>query len=332
MTFRLFSPLIIITIFLLAAISTQASELDRPVPADGGPTIIYSTLAVLDVDEISSVNQSFTVNLGGAFRWHDPRLMHSGPGVVKKDLNEIWNPRLFLMNKQRTWANFPDIAEVTPNGDVTYRMFLWGSFSQPLDLHDFPMDQHKFKIPIITIGYSPEEVLLSPDPDIESFISETLSVPDWDISNAKGVPQIFKQKDIDRSSFLFEFEATRRYGFYLIKAIIPLFLIVAMSWVVFWIDPKESGSQLAVSVTTVLTLIAYHIALSAKLPDIHYLTRIDLFLFGSTMLVFASLIEVVVTSRLANSERLEQARYIDVIARWVFPGLFALVAIWAFVA
>jgi hypothetical protein len=324
---RLISATIISIMLLLLAISSQAEEFDRPVPEDGGPTVIHSALAILDVDEISSVKQSFTVNLAGVFRWNDPRLTHAGPGVVKRDPDEIWNPRLFLMNEQRTWSNFPDIAEVAPNGDVTYRMFLWGSFSQSLDLHEFPMDRHTFSVPIVTFGYSPDEVLFIPHPDIESYISESLSVPDWTVYNARGVDQIFEQNDINHSAFIFEFEASRRYGFYLIKAVIPLFLIVAMSWVVFWIDPKESGSQLTVSVTTILTLIAYHIALSSKLPDIHYLTRMDLFLFGATMLVFASLIEVVVTSRLANSERLDRARRIDEIARWVFPGLFVLTAI-----
>jgi hypothetical protein len=33
-------------------------------------------------------------------------------------------------------------------------------------------------------------------------------------------------------------------------------MIVAMSWLVFWIDPKESGSQINVAITTMLTLIA----------------------------------------------------------------------------
>ena len=109
---------------------------------------------------------------------------------------------------------------------------------------------------------------------------------------------------------------------YVIKAITPLALIVMMSWVVFWIDPKQVPNQLSVAVTTVLTLIAYHIALSGRLPEIPYLTHMDKFLFTSTVLVFMALIEVVITSHLASLNKLQLAHRIDLTARWAFPLLF----------
>ena len=95
-----------------------------------------------------------------------------------------------------------------------------------------------------------------------------------------------------------------------------------MSWVVFWISPEHIPNQLSVAVTTVLTLIAYHIALSGRLPDIPYLTHMDKFLFSSTVLVFMALIEVVVTSHLSSTDQLVLARKIDRTARWLFPALF----------
>ncbi|MEN8711714.1 MAG: hypothetical protein ABF326_05910, partial [Arenicellales bacterium] len=70
--------------------------------------------------------------------------------------------------------------------------------------------------------------------------------------------------------------------------------------------------------------IAYHIALSGRLPQIPYLTQMDKFLFSSTILVFMSLIEVVITSHLSSTDRLALARRIDLTARWFFPVLFAL--------
>ena len=78
-------------------------------------------------------------------------------------------------------------------------------------------------------------------------------------------------------------------------------------------------------------MIAYHIALGSDLPDIPYLTRMDMFIFGSTVLVFAALIEVVLTSRLASSDRLDRARRVDVVSRFVFPITFALLAAYSFI-
>ncbi len=53
-----------------------------------------------------------------------------------------------------------------------------------------------------------------------------------------------------------------------------------------------------------LTLIAYRFLLGGMLPRISYLTRLDYFLLGSTVLVFLALVEAACTSRLATSAAL----------------------------
>ena len=54
-----------------------------------------------------------------------------------------------------------------------------------------------------------------------------------------------------------EFEAHRLLGFYIWKVMIPLVLIVFMSWTVFWIDPVHVAAQIGVATTSMLTFIAY---------------------------------------------------------------------------
>jgi cadmium resistance protein CadD (predicted permease) len=109
--------------------------------------------------------------------------------------------------------------------------------------------------------------------------------------------------------------------------IVPLVLIVAMSWVVFWIDPRESGTQISVAITAMLTVMAYRFAVGTNLPKLEYMTRLDLFILGSSILVFVSLIQVVVTSSLAKSDRILKARKIDLWCRWLFPIVFVLIAL-----
>ena len=134
-----------------------------------------------------------------------------------------------------------------------------------------------------------------------------------------------------RCSFSLLLKAERLRGCYWIKVIAPLVLIVAMSWAVFWIDPKESGSQISVAITAMLTLIAYRFAVGSDLPRVSYLTRLDYFILGATILVFASLIEVVVTSSYARTGNLERARAIDRWSSWLFPVMFILLSVQALV-
>jgi hypothetical protein len=56
------------------------------------------------------------------------------------------------------------------------------------------------------------------------------------------------------------------------------------------------------------------------------MTRADLFVIGCTLLVFVALGVAVVGSRWASSDRMEQALRLNAVARWVYVGLFGLVA------
>jgi len=314
--------LIIGLLLLLSSFSVQAA-LSRPVTEDGKATEVEVVGAVLDIDKIDSAEQNFTLNFYAIFRWMDPRLAHDGPGSDIRSLSEVWNPRLTIINTQKYWENTRDEVEISPAGLVTYRLHVFGDFSQPLDLREFPQDRHVFEVPVVAAGYRPHEVALIPDPRVDSFIAEKLSVADWKISNMQGTPrEVTLANGLKLPGFVFSFEGRRLVHHYVIKAITPLVLIVMMSWVVFWIDPKQVPNQLGVAVTTVLTLIAYHIALSGRLPEIPYLTHMDKFLFSSTVLVFMALIEVVVTSHLSSTDQLVKARRLDRTARWLFPLLF----------
>jgi hypothetical protein len=295
----------------------------RPVSEDAKPTEVQVVGAVLDIDRINSAEQNFTLNFYALFRWLDPRLAHDGPGSDIRGLSEVWNPRLTILNTQKYWANTRDEVEVSPEGLVTYRLHIFGDFSQPLELRDFPQDSHVFEVPVVAAGNRADEIVFIPDPRMDSFMAEKLSVADWKVRDLRGISrEVTFANGLKLPGFVFSFEAKRLLHHYVIKAIVPLCLIVMMSWIVFWINPEQVSNQLSVAVTTVLTLIAYHISLSGRLPEIPYLTHMDKFLFSSTVLVFMALIEVVITSHLASTNQMALARRIDLTARWAFPLLF----------
>ena len=131
------------------------------------------------------------------------------------------------------------------------------------------------------------------------------------------------------SSIKFTFSAIRHVGFYIWKIFIPLGLIVIMSMAVFWIDPKELGSQMTVSTASVITLIAFQFNLGYLLPRVSYLTRMDDFILGSTILVFLALAESIYTSTLGSKRKLARARKIDQWARYLFSSIFLILIIYS---
>jgi gamma-aminobutyric acid receptor subunit beta len=162
-------------------------------------------------------------------------------------------------------------------------------------------------------------------------ISPSVTLPDWTIEKWEVKPLVYALAPRHQySSYAFEFTASRNVQYYILKVILPLVLIVMMSWAGFWIDPVNANSQISVAVTSMLTLIAYRYAVDTQVPRLPYMTRIDLFFLVSTLLVFFSLIEVLVTTILDNNQQTKLAKRIDRYCRVIFPVIFALATIGIF--
>jgi hypothetical protein len=154
-------------------------------------------------------------------------------------------------------------------------------------------------------------------------IAPSITLPDWTIEKWETTPVTYAlAPGFEYSGYAFEFTAARNVQHYILKVILPLILIVIMSWAGFWIDTVHSASQISVAVTSMLTLIAYRFAVDTQLPRLPYMTRLDVFFLISTLLVFFSLIEVLITTILDNNHRKKQAQTIDRYCRIIFPAVF----------
>jgi len=297
-----------------------------------GPTQVEIAVVALDVEHIDDAMQGFSANVLFVSRWSDSRLAHDGTGDEWLNLDDVWHPRLQVANLRRASSTLPKIVEVTPDGTVTYRQRLLGEFSQKLDLSDFPLDQQTLAIQIVSMGNLHDEVVLVTHPEIPSGVVPDVSISDWEILDSRAGTQPYQPMPgvEPRAGYALEFEAKRFVGYYRTKIIMPLLLIVAMSWLVFWIDPELAGPQISLAVTSVLTLIAYRFMVSGMLPKISYLTRMDWFTSASTALVFLTLVEATYTVMLTKRGQPERAQTIDRISRWGVPLAFVLVFVWAF--
>jgi hypothetical protein len=311
-------------LLLVIPLVAVCEDTGRPIPEDGGPTPVTVDIFALDLDAIDGAAQSFDANVYAEARWKDPRLADPDRQTSRTlPLDTVWNPRFQILNQQRTWRTLPRVVEVTPDGSVTQRGRAWGSFSQPLDLRKFPFDTQRISIILTTAGFEGDEVKLLPG--TSSGIADALSIADWRLTDWKittdvPIPGPPDASDVDGIALVLTLERLKAY--YWLKVIAPLILIVAMSWAVFWIDPKELGTKISITITAMLTLIAYRFAIGASLPPVSYLTKMDWFILLSTVLVYASLVAVIVTASLERRSRRELAKAVDQMSRWGFPLFF----------
>ena len=295
-------------------------------------TEVEMSVVLLDLERIEDTSQSFTANVFFVAQWRDPRLANENSETHQYDLNEVWNPRLQVVNRQQISLTLPQVVDVTADGLVTYRQRAVGSFTQKLDLVDFPLDHQRFEIQIVAIGYSPDEIAFVPSSSLSTVIVPELTIPDRIISNAKTGIQAYQPLSTIRptAGFVLSFEAIRKLGFFYSKVIFPLMLVVGMSLMVLWIDPEVANPRVGIPVTSMLTLIAYRFMVANMIPKISYLTRLDMFILASTVLVFLTLVQSAWSVMTVRGGFKERALAGDRIVRWVFPLSYAIVFFWAF--
>jgi hypothetical protein len=317
-------------VLLTAPVFAQPAESLRTRPgSQGAPTIVQTAIFLVDVREIDGARQTFTADIFLRLRWKDPRLASSETLRVLQ-ANTVWNPNLQIVNRVLVQTTLPEVLEVDKEGNVIYRQRFIGQFSCPLDLRAFPFDRQTFPIVFVAIGFSPAELKFMKDD--ETAMSQKLSITDWDVASWKAEERPYQVALSGRSlaGYRLEFYGSRYFYFFLVQIIIPMTLILGMSWIVFWLDPNQPGPRISMSITAMLTIVAYRLLLGNFIPRLSFLTRMDYFVFSCTFLVFLSLVTVVYISRLQLVKKESTANKLNNHSRWVFPTCFLLVLYFCF--
>ena len=303
---------------------------ERP-NATGAATTVSFSLYVIDIDAIDDVKQRFSVDIFVNIAWSDPRLAlpeDEQSGLNRTlPLNEIWTPRGLIVNDRGLSPQLPLVANVDDQGNVQYRQRFSGELAVDLDLREFPFDRQHLPIDIISYQYSPDNLHFSSSTGISRDERE-FSAEGWRFKMLD--PEIgeftIPAAGIVRPRLTYVIEAQRKLGYYLLTMFLPVSLIIFMSWTAFWLHPNLAPTRIAISTASIFSLIAFGFSLRLSLPLVSYPTRADIFVAGCKLLVFLALGFAVIGSRWANEDQMARALRLNAVARWVYVGLFGLVA------
>lgn len=318
--------------------STAWSTLARhsPLPSrpdgEGQPTLVHLGAYVVDLTAINEQEQTFCADIVLSWRWHDPRLRDpSAKGIRIAAMNDVWNPRLTIINRRSAEFLYPNMVEIDRDGYVKALQRLSGSAAVPLDLHAFPFDRQDLFLEVVSRGYGPDEVRFVPATERTGRESQ-LSLAGWSAGKltmrpfTKTLSTNGAGRPIVLSGFRIAVDAARRPNYYVIREILPLLFIVLMASALFWIPPTEHGLKIGISTAAIFSLMAYYVQLGRSLPRIDYLTRMDCFIVGSTILVFISFSQVIAGMYLVRKKREAAVERMEVWSRAAYPAILFVVS------
>ncbi|UHD14732.1 ligand-gated ion channel [Thiocapsa bogorovii] len=219
-----------------------------------------------------TINDRFKILTGDAFSAEMSRL-----GL-------LW-PQYTVFNQQgNRWVQ-NRVVVVRPDGETVYLERFSTTLQAPdFDFRNFPFDVQKFFIRIDLL--TPEWLFQLREIEGYSEVGDTLGEEEWVVTDF--VTRFSRGEILQRpvSRFDFEFWAKRHVEYYFFRILLPLIVIIAVSWILFFL--KDYAKRVDAAGANLLLFIAFNFAISSDLPRLGYLTFLD------TLLISAFLVTAIV--------------------------------------
>jgi hypothetical protein len=309
-------------------------DLRRP-PDPDAPTVLDTAIHIIELTDIDVRKGQFQFQGYADFSWCDPRLafdpaevgsdiqLFTGPAVLAKQ-EGLWNPDLALANEVSGIQVRKREVTIRSDGRVRFRGLFSAHLAANFDLRRFPFDSQVLPIQVESFTWNEDALVFRPDPD-GIGVRQDFELPEWKVgavtSRAGRSPAARRGQQFARFEVGVEIE--RRVGYYLWKALLPLFLIVALSWTVFWI-PEGIAGRIRLSATVILTIVAYQFAMASDLPKVAYVTFLSAVTTVSFLIVALTVVvNLVVFQRQERGDETAVARS-DRLNRWLVPAVYAI--------
>ncbi|KAH8387486.1 hypothetical protein KR093_007311 [Drosophila rubida] len=291
-------------------------RLERPLTytEDGSrlPVDVYMRAYIYFMQNLEAHDLQFKIFALLQMRYLDPRLnfRHVSPKRLQPILGEeqlrdsLWMPHIFLANERDSsilGTSEKDIlTSISPDGTVIVSTRIKATLYCWLNLKKFPFDEQHCSTVLESWMYNTSELVLhweqkrpiTYDPALH--LTEFLLKQSWSnetVINADLSDLRHGAFAGNYSSLSFTVHLTRVVGFYLMDYFLPSMLIVAISWVSFWLQADQAPPRITLGTSTLLTFITLASAQGKTLPKVSYIKVSEVWFLGCTIFIFGSMVE-----------------------------------------
>ncbi|XP_053607612.1 pH-sensitive chloride channel 2 isoform X2 [Plodia interpunctella] len=284
-----------------------------PTYISGDTVYVHASSYIYFIQPAEAHDLNFKLHFLLQLRWSDPRLAYAlfSPQRVniigENDLRQrIWVPHLYMSNEQSSSLMGTDskdvLISVAPNGEVVFSRRMQAVLYCWMNLQKFPFDEQTCSMNLESWKYNASILRLMWEKDIppvrlspELHLTEYSLIDFWtnesvvrgDIASMR----LIGGRSDNYSALEFAFQLGRKEGFYHMDYFIPSVMIVAMSWVTFWIRADASAPRIILGTSTMLSFITLASSQAKTLPKVSYIKASEIWFLGCIGFIFAALVE-----------------------------------------
>lgn len=314
-------------------------------PAADGPVVVRAGFRFHGINELDDDRETFEFSGVLTLKWQDPRQAFdpAAEGVHEKtyqgdyQFNEIspaWYPEVILVNESGMYETHGVVLRARPDGTQILVQSVNAVAKSRLNMRRHPFDRQRLEAVFQVLGFDRSEVVLQVDTATAGSSPSDVWIPQWTIerieTSTRNRPAASAGSSGIASTFVLSVDVQRKSFFMLRLVMLPLALVVLLSFSVFWMDRASLGDRISVSFIGILTAVAYQMVTSESQPRIAYATLLNGFVNLSFLTMCATVVINLVVGALDRQGKSDVGDRLDRRCRWIFPLAYAALILLAY--
>ncbi|GAB0091713.1 pH-sensitive chloride channel 2 [Sergentomyia squamirostris] len=276
------------------------------------PVDVYARAYIYFIQNLEAHDLQFKIHALLQMRYVDPRLVFRevAPNRHESIMGEaslrqsLWVPHVFLANERSSsilgTAEKDILTSISPDGTVIVSTRIQAQLYCWMNLQKFPFDEQRCQTILESWMYNTSELVLHWEQKSPVTLAPELHLTEYVMLNMWTNETMINADLSDLrhgafagnySSLTFTIHLAREMGFYLMDYFIPSMMIVAISWVSFWLQADQSAPRIMLGTSTMLTFITLASAQGKTLPKVSYIKASEVWFLACTGFIFGSLVE-----------------------------------------
>lgn len=328
---------------LNASFAAWAQPLPLGFPPADGPVVVYVRFDLNSINDISDGAETFEFTGVLTLRWTDPRQSFdpAAVGAPEKlfqgsfqfdEISPGWYPQVTLVNSASGYETSAVMLRLLADGTATLTQTVHAAAESIFDMRRYPWDKQQLRAVFEIHGFDSSEVQLrlldlpgSP-PELINTVADFIRVPQWNIDEvnlATGVRSSpYAGSTGIASTLAMQVNVTRKSWYARRLLLLPMILIVVLSFCVFWMDRASVGERQSVSFIGILTVVTYQIVANDQMPHVAYFTLMHGFMSFSLLIASTTVVINLVVGNLDRRGKHLLGDRIDRHCRWIFPSVY----------